>query len=229
MGFEHVFVVRSTAQTVFITCATSSTTHTQDNAAAQCKNALADPNGGTIAKQLPKGENSLLWFYPGTPEDSEEPPRQFRTDIVVQALEDKRLGFLNGAGCAQSLAVDLVNVLKQLSQKQGSKIDRASLATNGNLSTWTVKQLKEYCKRHGIRGYSNKKKAELIQIVNSHITRNSASEEKEKDDDEENHNDEDSDDEADSEPEKQFQDNKEDDMQVDVTPVITKKSKHVDE
>jgi len=80
------------------------------NVAVQCKNSLTDPDGSTIAQQLDC--DYLLWFYPGCHEDQTDPPMNYRTEAVIQAVKEKRIGFLSGAGCASILSIDLIRQLK---------------------------------------------------------------------------------------------------------------------
>jgi len=82
------------------------------NIAVQCKNSLTDPSGSTIARQLDC--DYLLWFYPGCHEDQTDPPRDYRTDLVIDAVKQKRIAFLSGAGCASLLYVDLIIQLKNI-------------------------------------------------------------------------------------------------------------------
>jgi len=79
--------------------------------AVSCKFSILDPTGPTIADQL-EGCDTLLWFYPGCNEKDSQPPKEYRTEIVTQALRDCRLAFVS-AGCVNSLTVELVRYLKE--------------------------------------------------------------------------------------------------------------------
>jgi len=83
------------------------------NIAVQCKNSLTDPYGSTIEKQL-SGCEKLIWIYPGYEEEQKEPPKQYQVEAVKNALEHRKLCFLNGAGSASPLAIDLILQLKEL-------------------------------------------------------------------------------------------------------------------
>jgi len=89
------------------------------NIAIQCKNSLADPKGDTVKKQLTNCTH-LLWFYPGFDEEDTTGPKDYRTRIVKDAIEEKKLGFLNGAGCVSLLTIDMVLVLKRILLKKNS-------------------------------------------------------------------------------------------------------------
>jgi hypothetical protein len=87
------------------------------NIACQCKSAINDPEGNIIAKQLDE-EVTLLWFYPGMYEDKIEVPKFYKELTVVKAINENRIGFLNGAGFVQSLAIDLIRLLKTVYKKR---------------------------------------------------------------------------------------------------------------
>jgi len=57
-------------------------------------------------------------------------------------------------------------------KKTVKKFKKDETPTDINKSSWTVNQLKDYCRQNGIIGYNNKKKAELVSIVSSHSTGN---------------------------------------------------------
>jgi len=82
-------------------------------AASQCKHSLTDPKGGDVAKQL-AGTDILLWFYLGRDEDSNVPPKKYNNEIVQQKMNEDKLGFLSGAGCASPFALDFLILMKKL-------------------------------------------------------------------------------------------------------------------
>jgi hypothetical protein len=87
------------------------------NIAVQCKNSLIKPKAGAISSQLTC--DYLLWFYPKCHAD--HPPKNYTTNDVKKALQNKRLGFLSGCGCASILYVDLIRVLKKMAKKNEKK------------------------------------------------------------------------------------------------------------
>jgi len=87
------------------------------NVAVQCKNSFNPPDSATISRQL-DAVAPILWFYLGAKEDEEGwLPKKFRTPSVVDAIAEQQIGFLSGAGCASSLSIDLVLLLKKLTKK----------------------------------------------------------------------------------------------------------------
>jgi len=84
-----------------------------NNIAIQCKYSFYDPGGDAISSQL-VGCKYLLWFYLGCDEDSSDAPKNYKTEMVISALKENQLGFLNGAGCASPLSIDLLILLKEI-------------------------------------------------------------------------------------------------------------------
>ena len=78
----------------------------------QAKHSLTDPSGTDIAPQL-EGTDCLLWFYLGCDEDHSDPPKKYRSPMVLSKMREHKLGFLSGAGCVSPLALDFLILMKK--------------------------------------------------------------------------------------------------------------------